>query len=178
MNFQSKFKPNFPCDFFKISECNQAHVLYRTKLIESSKLISYLNMRIFLTIMTHKSNYLWPTFWPSCGSVNYQGLEQRLLETGINRYGRTEIFWTLFFVVDFNIFFWNRNRLVSKSTQKITFKEETLYEKKKMACNKLHLNHHTKQLCLGSFCLVSYLGVYVIFTKIYIRAWEICQKFS
>ena len=42
INFQSNFKPNFRCDLCKMSECNQSHLLYCTKLIGSSELITYI----------------------------------------------------------------------------------------------------------------------------------------
>ena len=40
MNFQSNFKPNFCCDLCTMSECNQDHLMYCTKLIGSSELIT------------------------------------------------------------------------------------------------------------------------------------------
>ena len=42
MNFQSNFNPNFLCDLYQTSECNQSHLFYCTKLIGSNELISYI----------------------------------------------------------------------------------------------------------------------------------------
>ena len=42
MNFQGNYKPNFLCNSCKISQCDQAHLLYCKKLIGSNQLISYI----------------------------------------------------------------------------------------------------------------------------------------
>ena len=42
IKFQRNFKPNFLCDLCKMRECNQANLLYGTKLIGSSELITYI----------------------------------------------------------------------------------------------------------------------------------------
>ena len=42
MNFQSHYKPNLVCNSCKISQCDQSHLLYCSKLIGSNQLISYI----------------------------------------------------------------------------------------------------------------------------------------
>ena len=41
-NYKEKFKPNLTCNSCLISECNQQHLLYCTKLIGSNELVTYI----------------------------------------------------------------------------------------------------------------------------------------
>ena len=41
MNFQSSHTPNLQCNSCNISECNQSHLLYCTKLIEINEIVTY-----------------------------------------------------------------------------------------------------------------------------------------
>ena len=42
INVQGNYKPNFICNYLKLCECNQVHLLYCSSLIGTNQLISYI----------------------------------------------------------------------------------------------------------------------------------------